>query len=174
MEIKPYCEKYDDEIVSLILDIQNNEAKIGLSLQEQPDLLDIRRNYQQGGGEFWVALSDGKVIGTIGLMLKERHCAILKKFFVKKEYRSQKVGLALYHELLSFAERAGVQSIILDTPSVAHASHRFYEKAGFRKIGMDELPVSYFYPDRESILYMVNLSTRSERFEEESRENHTS
>lgn len=174
MEIKTYCEKYDAEIVALILDIQNNEAKIDLSLQEQPDQLDIRRNYQQGGGEFWVALSDGKVSGTIGLMLKERHCAILKKFFVKKEYRSQKVGLALYRELLSFAERAGVRFIILDTPSVAHASHRFYEKTGFRRIGIDELPVLYAYPDRESILYMINLSTRAERFKEENRENQKS
>lgn len=62
---------FDDEIISLILSIQNKEAKIGLSLQEQPDLLDIYHSYQQPGGEFWIALSDGRVIGTIGLMLKE-------------------------------------------------------------------------------------------------------
>ncbi len=157
MQIETYCGKYDDEIRSLILGIQNDEAKIGLSLQEQPDLLDIRRNYQQSGGEFWIALSDGRVIGTIGLMVKERHCAILKKFFVKKEFRSQKVGLALYHKLLNYARDRGVHHILLDTPSVAHASHRFYEKAGFRKIGTEELPVPYSYPDRDSILYLLDL-----------------
>ena len=43
--------------------------KIGLSLQEQPDLLDIHRSYQQAGGEFWIALSDDRVIGTIGLTI---------------------------------------------------------------------------------------------------------
>lgn len=46
MRIEPYSEKYDDEIISLILEIQNNKAGIHLSLQEQPDLLDIRRCYQ--------------------------------------------------------------------------------------------------------------------------------
>lgn len=157
LKIETYCGKYDDEMISLILGIQNNEAKIGLSLQEQPDLLDISSSYQKNGGEFWIALSDGKVVGTIGLMLKGQSCAILKKFFVKKEFRSQKIGLALYNELLKFAKRSGISHIILDTPSVAHASHKFYARAGFCKISIDELPVPYSYPDRDSILYMLNL-----------------
>jgi len=80
MQIKTYSEKYRNEVISLILDIQNNEAKIGLPLSEQPDLLDINRRYRQNGGEFWIALSNGEIIGTIGLMMKERHCAVLKKF----------------------------------------------------------------------------------------------
>ena len=157
LQIATYNGKFDDEIISLILSIQNDEAKIGLSLQEQPDLLNIHRCYQQSGGEFWVALSDGRVIGTIGLMLKENHCAVLKKFFVEKSFRSQKVGLALYNELLKYAVEKGVRHIILDTPSVAHASHRFYEKAGFYKITAEELPVPYSYPDRDSILYLLEL-----------------
>ena len=157
MKIETYSGKFNAEIISLILSIQNDEAKIGLSLQEQPDLLDIHRNYQQPGGEFWIALSDDKVIGTIGLMLRENHCAILKKFFVEKTFRSQKVGLSLYNELLKYAISKGVQHIILDTPAVAHASHRFYEKAGFYRISTAELPVPYSYPDRDSILYLLNL-----------------
>lgn len=157
MKIETYSGRFDDEIISLILSIQNGEAKIGLSLQEQPDLLDIHQSYQQPGGEFWLALSDGRVIGTIGLMLKEKHCAVMKKFFVKKEFRSQKVGLSLYNELLKYAVDKDVHYIILDTPAVAHASHRFYEKAGFCKISREELPVPYSYPDRDSILYLLKL-----------------
>lgn len=157
MKIETYNGRFDDEIISLILSIQNDEAKIGLPLQEQPDLLDIHRNYQQSGGEFWIALSDGRVIGTIGLMLKENHCAVMKKFFVEKAFRSQKVGLSLYNELLKYAVNQGVRHIILDTPAVAHASQRFYEKAGFYRISTAELPVTYSYPDRDSILYLLDL-----------------
>lgn len=157
MHIEKYSGKYDDEIISLILDIQNNESKINLSLEEQPDLFNINKSYQQGGGEFWIAVCDGKVIGTIGLMMKESGCAIMKKFFVKKESRSQKVGLALYSELIKFAKASNVQHIILDTPSVARKSHRFYEKAGFYKIDKSELPILYTYPDRDSLLYMLDL-----------------
>lgn len=157
MKIETYSGKYDEEIISLILDIQNNESKIDLSLEEQPDLLTISQSYQQNGGEFWIALSDGKVIGTIGLMRKEENCAIMKKFFVKKEYRSQKVGFALYTELLDFAKKAGIRHIILDTPAVAHTSHAFYERAGFRRITAKELPIAYTYPDRDSLLYMLDI-----------------
>ena len=157
LKIETYSGKFDSEIISLILSIQNDENKIGLSLQEQPDLRDIHRSYQQPGGEFWIALSDGEVIGTIGLMLKENDCAVLKKFFVKKEFRSRKVGLALYRELLRFATQKGIHHILLDTPAVARAAHRFYEKAGFRRISTEELPVPHSYPDRDSSLYLLDL-----------------
>lgn len=137
--------------------MKNEEAKINLSLQEQPDLLDIHHSYQQPSGEFWIALSDNQVIGTIGLMLKKNHCTVLKKFFVKKSFRSQKIGLALYNELLKYAINKEVHNIILDTPAVAHASHMFYEKAGFCRISAEELPIPYSYPDRDSLLYLLKL-----------------
>ena len=84
MHVELYSEKYHEEAVALILDIQNNEAKIGLSLEEQPDLLHIDASYREKGGAFWLALEKGEVIGTLGLMRKEQQCAVMKKFFVKK------------------------------------------------------------------------------------------
>ena len=157
LQIETYCEKYRDAVIALILTIQNREAKIGLTLREQPDLMQIRRDYQQSGGEFWVAVHDGAVIGTIGLMRKGSYGAVLKKFFVKKEFRSQKIGLSLYRTLLAYAQKAGIRQIVLDTPSVAKVSHRFYEKAGFKKISKAELPFPYTYPDRDSMLYLLDL-----------------
>lgn len=117
--IETYNERYRHEIIELILNIQNKEAKINLSLNEQPDLLNITESCCDNGGQFWVALSDDKVVGTIGLMMKDKHCAILKKFFVVEEYRSKKVGLALSKKILEFAKKNKVEHIILDTPSVA-------------------------------------------------------
>ena len=46
MKIETYNGRFDNEIIALILSIQNDETKIGLSLQEQPGLLDIQRYYQ--------------------------------------------------------------------------------------------------------------------------------
>lgn len=155
--IKTYSPKYSHEIISLILKIQNDEAKINLTLEEQPDLKDIEKFYQAAGGEFWIALDKDKVIGTIGLMNKGNGYAVLKKFFVDTQYRRQKIGLMLYKELLSFALKIGIKHIILDTPSVAKASHNFYECAGFRQIQPEQLPISYSYPDRNSLIYILDL-----------------
>ena len=52
LKIETYNGRFDNEIIALILSIQNDEAQIGLSLQEQPDLLDIQRYYQKPGGDF--------------------------------------------------------------------------------------------------------------------------
>ncbi len=82
---------------------------------------------------------------------------MLKKFFVRADYRSRRVGLALYERLLQFVKAAGFRHIILDTPSVATKSHAFYERAGFRLTTSSELPIAYAYPDRDSLLYRLDL-----------------
>lgn len=155
--IKTYDGHYDNQIIELILSIQNDENGLGLSLDEQPDLKTIRESYQDKGGQFWLAVEDERVIGTIGLMMKKQNCAVLKKFFVDAQYRSQGIGLALYERLLAFAEENGVKQIILDTPSIAKKAHRFYQRAGFRIIEKAELPVPYEYPDRDCMLLMLDL-----------------
>ncbi|MCM1133613.1 MAG: GNAT family N-acetyltransferase [Ruminococcus flavefaciens] len=157
MHIRTFEEKYQQQVTDLILAIQNDEAGINLSIDEQPDLLDINACYRADGSEFWVALSDGKVIGTIALMNKKDGNAVLKKFFVDKNYRGQKIGLDLYRHLLDFAEKNNIHRIVLDTPSVAEASHRFYEKSGFMRISRAEMPFPYDFPDRDSLLYLLEL-----------------
>lgn len=157
MEIIQYKDEFKDGVIELILDIQNNEAKINLSISEQPDLLSIHEAYINHGGNFWVAVDKGYIVGTIALMRIDDEWSVLKKFFVRSDYRSQKIGLALYDKLLEFAKEKGFLHIILDTPSVATKSHSFYEHAGFRKIGKEELQVQYTYPDRQSILYQLDI-----------------
>ncbi|MCM1293855.1 MAG: hypothetical protein NC230_09825 [Bacteroides sp.] len=68
MEILQYDKKYETATIALILNIQNNEAKINLTLSEQPDLIDIESSHISRGGNFWIAVDNGQVIGTIALM----------------------------------------------------------------------------------------------------------
>lgn len=125
--IELYCGKYDEEIISLILGIQNGENKLGLTLEEQPDLKAIKESYSDKGGEFWTALDDGRLIGTIGLMMKPDGYAVLKKFFVHKDHRLQKVGLKLYLTLLDYAKEKGVRHIFL-TPLPPQNSPTYFTK----------------------------------------------
>ena len=68
MEIIQYKDEFKEGAIGLILDIQNNEAKINLSIAEQPDLLNIHEAYLNNRGNFWVAIDNGQVVGTIALM----------------------------------------------------------------------------------------------------------
>jgi predicted N-acetyltransferase YhbS len=119
--------------------------------------LDIKDSYISRGGEFLVAIENGAVIGTIAFMNYGDHNAVLKKFFVQAEYRSQGIGLALYKKLLGVLVEQGYKKVLLDTPAVAVKSHHFYEKAGFKMISKQELPFHYEYPDRDSLLYLLVL-----------------
>ena len=56
-------------------------------------------------------------------MIKPEGYAVLKKFFVHNDYRSQKIGLKLYMTLLDFAKSHKVKHIFLDTPAAAKQSH---------------------------------------------------
>ncbi len=89
MEIITYQEEYKQQIIDLILHIQNDEAGINLSLEEQPDLLDIPAYYERDGGAFWIAVEDHVVIGTLALMNKGNGNGVLKKGFVNKSFRKK-------------------------------------------------------------------------------------
>ncbi len=155
MQIIEYEDQYKEQVIRLILTIQNQEAKIGLSLEEQPDLNNIESAYLKQDGGFWIALNEeDQVVGTIGILNKGNGYGVLKKFFVRADCRSQKVGYRLYHTLLEFCRVKKIKTVLLDTPSVAVVSHRFYERNGFSRITKEELPIPYEFPDRDSYLYM--------------------
>lgn len=157
MQILKYTEEYKQQVIDLILCIQNEEAKIDLSIEEQPDLLDIKEYYFRTGGNFLIAVYEKSVIGTIAYMNYGNGNAVLKKFFVKSDWRSKKVGLALYEKIMAELKAKGYKYVLLDTPSAATQSHRFYERAGFKRIEKTALPFHYEYPDRNSYLYLLSL-----------------
>lgn len=93
------------------------------------------------------------------MQIKLEKVAVLKKFFVDADYRGKehRVGSRLYAALYSFAVRRGLETVVLDTPSVARRSHNFYRRAGFVQISADELPIDYDYANRDSLLFLLDL-----------------
>lgn len=71
MAIQAYTEADRDEVIALVLHCQNDGTRPYVTVADQPDLLHIRETYIDGGGNFWVAKENGKVAGSIGLMLFE-------------------------------------------------------------------------------------------------------
>jgi GNAT superfamily N-acetyltransferase len=158
ISIIEYRSIYQTEVVDLILEIQNVEFNLGISLDDQSDLLDIDAYYTGSGGGFWLAVdATGQVVGTIGLQLKSG-IGIMKKFFVPKAYRGADTGCAtmLFDTLLNHATSRGVATIVLDTPAAATRSHMFYQRHGFREIERHDLPITYDYPDRNSIFFRLD------------------
>jgi N-acetylglutamate synthase-like GNAT family acetyltransferase len=158
MTIEPLQSADDSQIAAFVLGIQNGEFNLGFAPHEQPDLLSLSEFY--AAGCFWVAKVDGELVGTIGLQRLDEETAILRKLFVKRELRgaTPKVAQYLFDRLLTTARQLRFHTIYLDTPAIASASHRFYERNGFVEV-MDKLtlPTTYRYPDRDSRVYRLKL-----------------
>jgi N-acetylglutamate synthase-like GNAT family acetyltransferase len=161
--VRPYLESDHSAVVELVLGIQNDEFHLGISLSEQPDLDNINASYCDKNGAFWVAEEGGVVVGCIGLMALSPKVGVLKKFFLKPAFRGsdKNISAALFSTLRSFAALHGLDAILLDTPSAATRSHAFYKRVGFRPISKQELPVPYEYPDRDSLLFILELGKAS-------------
>ena len=145
IEIRPFVADDVDGVISLIVPIQAEEFGIAITAADQPDLMAIAEFYQSGKGQFWVAVRDAKVVGTLGLRDIGNDQSALRKMFVAMEVRGSQHGVAamLLSALFTHAEKGGIKDIFLGTTDKFLAAHRFYEKNGFAEIEPTDLPLSF-------------------------------
>lgn len=145
IQISEYTDGDQSQVSELILHIQQQEYRISLTREDQPDLLDIERYYQKGNGNFWVAKDGELVIGTIALLDIGQQQTALRKMFVHREYRGKewKVAYRLLQEAIRWTRSRQVSDIYLGTTPQFVAAHRFYEKNSFVEITVDQLPDTF-------------------------------
>ncbi|MBB2713008.1 GNAT family N-acetyltransferase [Rhizobium sophoriradicis] len=145
IEIRPFAEGDADDVLSVILPIQREEFGIDITADAQPDLRVIPDFYQSGKGQFWVAVKDGAIVGTLGLKDIGHNQAALRKMFVAAEVRGREHGVAalLLDRMFAHARDAGLTDIFLGTTDKFVAAHRFYEKNGFTEIARSALPRAF-------------------------------
>jgi len=148
MRITVFDGKYTQEIIDLVLSCQNDGTRPVIGVESQPDLLNIQAEYIEKGGNFWVALEDDKIVGTIAFYPYSNKIGAMKKFFVNENFRGYPnyLGQKLYAVLLEYAKSNNFSTIILDTPYNTKRAHKFYQKAGFKQIPYDKLPIKYPCP----------------------------
>ncbi|MGN7232224.1 GNAT family N-acetyltransferase [Priestia megaterium] len=143
--IQPYAGKYQQQVVDLILHIQQQEYQIPITEKDQPDLFEIESFYQLGNGNFWVAVCNERVVGSVALIDIGSRQVALRKMFVAKSYRGANFQTAhrLLHTAIAWAKQREVERIYLGTTLQYRAAHRFYEKNGFQHIEKEKLPENF-------------------------------
>lgn len=161
MRIVPFTPERTQGVFDLIVPIQQNEFGIDITAEQQPDLADIGGFYQQGLGNFWVALNDAhEVVGSVSLKDIGNNDVALRKMFVRADCRGGALGVskALLQTALDWAQTRGVQAIYLGTTPFFVAAHRFYEKNGFVKIEEQALPSSFPIMHVDKIFYRYDVA----------------
>ncbi|MET1255362.1 GNAT family N-acetyltransferase [Aliikangiella maris] len=86
----------NQNIMNLILDIQQNEFGLPITANEQKDLSEIDDFYIKEGGNFWVAIVDGGIVGTIALI----YLGTTEKFLAAHQFYRKHGYAEINRELL--------------------------------------------------------------------------
>ena len=160
VDIEPYSDSCRYEIAELIIGIQRDEFGIPITLEMQPDLMEISKFYQVHDGNFWVAKTGNKVIGTVALLDIGNKKAAIRKMFVAREFRGKDfgVGQALLTNLINWARDKKIHELLLGTTEKFIGAQRFYEKNGFAEIKKQQLPKEFPVMNVDVKFYRLLLS----------------
>ncbi|XP_068922846.1 probable N-acetyltransferase 8B [Petaurus breviceps papuanus] len=100
---------------------------------------DIKKSYLSDRGScFWVAESEGQVVGMVGacpvseVSRGKKHLEMLH-LRVRTEYHGQGIAKCLTQTLMQFAQEQGYDAVVLGTLCYNYPAQRLYEKLGFWK-----------------------------------------
>lgn len=156
--ITPFEKQYESQVIDLIIPIQK-EFGVEVTLKDQPDLLRIQEEYIETGGNFWVALADNQVVGTIALVKLENGNGAIKKMFSASAFRGEKqLGKQLLDTLIAYCKAQGYKALYLGTVNVLVAAQKFYKKHGFVECSKDEMPKDYHIMEVDNVFFKKDLS----------------
>ena len=155
LTITPIYNDHCKQILDLILPIQQIEFNVPVTLEGQPDLLDIETHYHNTKGGFWGAKNGDELVGSIALIGFGSNSGAIRKMFVKKEFRGKENGAAqqLLETLITFCKEKEITNLYLGTVDMLKAAHRFYEKNGFIKMNSEDMPANFPRMMGENVYY---------------------
>ncbi len=161
LEINLVNNTYSKEIIDLVLTIQQKEFNVPITIEDQPDLMQIDDFYFANGGSFWGAFINGELVGTIALIKFDEKKAAIRKMFVKKEFRGKEHSIAqkLLEILIAYCHKNGIDEVYLGTVSILQAALRFYERNHFEIIEKKSLPSKFPLMSADNVFCFLNLKS---------------
>jgi GNAT superfamily N-acetyltransferase len=95
-----------------------------------PDIDDIEASY--GSGNFFVAYSDGELVGTGGLSAESNSVVRIVRMWIRKDLRRSGIGTRIIQHLLNQARLKKYSRVVLETTSTWSDAVSFYQKHGFK------------------------------------------
>lgn len=130
IKIVQFIDEHASAVKELVVTI-HEEFGFSYDRKLDYDLDNIKEEYIQSGGGFWVALHNRKIIGCIAIKKNESRVAELKRMYLYPEYRKKGIGQRLLNVAIIDAISKDYNRIILDTTEKQKAAIEFYEKNGF-------------------------------------------
>jgi GNAT superfamily N-acetyltransferase len=130
--ITRYAREHADGFRTLVADTLR-EFGFEPDAQIDPDLVDPAAAY----AALWVAIFNGRVVGSIALRDLGAHELELKRMYLEPSQRGRGLGKRLLATALEWAGQNGAALIKLDTSERMETAQRLYEAHGFRRVPGD-------------------------------------
>lgn len=107
------------------------------------DLNNITDAYlKQKDSCFWVAESDGRVVGSVACLPAESApgCLELKRMVVRRSHRGRGIAKALCQTVADFTRNRGYAAVVLYTSVVQTDGQKLYERMGYKVIREFTIP----------------------------------
>lgn len=127
---------------------------LDLLLQADPSEEKIR-SYLQGGHGF-VVEDARRIVGVCVLMIRSGVPPEILNVSVAESHQRRGIGHALLRYVIDFARKQGAESIEVGTGSFGYQL-TFYQKAGFRVVGVDR---DFFVRNYESSIFEDGIRLR--------------
>ena len=139
----PLSPQYDAAVAELV---RSNLRAYGLDIPGTAyydEWLDhLSDFYREPGRAYEVLLSDGQVIGGVGLAAFEGDCCELQKLYLADAAKGRGLGYVMMAHIEDLARRMGYRQVYLETHSNLKTALHLYEKTGYRRI---ERPASVIH-----------------------------
>jgi putative acetyltransferase len=132
MNVRPVQLEDVSSAVALVRDVLTEFGlEFGTGSEKDAQLAGLPASYRDFGGEFFVAIDAGNIIGTAGIFPLEPGVFELRKMYLHPSARGLGAGQELFDACLDFCRGQNAKSIVLDTRDDMRAAIAFYERRGF-------------------------------------------
>jgi putative acetyltransferase len=121
-------------VVALVRDVLAEfDLRFGEGAATDEEVTRLPASYEQGGGAFWVAVSDadGSILGTCGVFPVAPRTFELRKMYLLRAARGLGLGQRLLDEAIRWVRAHGGTRMVLDTIHQMTRAIAFYESNGF-------------------------------------------
>ena len=133
---------YSDDLKIKVIEFLKSVAIDEFGFKEWKNYLENKsfEPYKKDTSKFLIVVdNDNNIIATIGGLKVDEETIKLNSFYVKKEYRFNRIGTKLYNELIEYSKKMNYKYMILCTYDKYDIATKFYQNRGFRIYKNDEL-----------------------------------
>lgn len=131
VEIKKFQSEDQKAVVELIDSIMKQEFHEDQGAYPIQDIESIEKSYGKIGDVFFVAKSQGKVIGTVAIKKEDERTGLLRRLFVAASHRKKRIGEMLIDRALQYCREVGYQELVFKTTSRMKGAIQLCSKKGF-------------------------------------------